>query len=724
MSRPVNTAVPKSAPRTYPKRGGGTRAQSTAARETRLRIGVAAGTFIVALLWRLAYLQRLSHSPLNESLASDSLIYWRWASALLRDGPIGSHPFFLGPLYPYAIGLVRLIVGSDITRVLTVQMVFGAAACAALADAAYGLTRGAVAAVVAGVIAAFYGMSVFFDGLILSESLLFDLFALLLWLVCTERWRRPAGMAAFGVIIGLMAEGRAIALVLLAPAAVLLVEPRSARAWVTGVALLAAGCVAVCAPVASRTLVVSREWIPFTYSGGLNLLIGNGAQATGSFAPVPGTEFVHATFSDGGTELDGREYLRKSRGLNLSAAASSRYWAERAWSDAQGDAGHAVARFGRKLLMLWNRLEYPQVENAREFQRVAGPLGLPLIGTFALLGTLAVAGAVVASRYGPAGRFVAWSPVALSFAIATVFVTDRYRHHLIPAAIVLAALGVDTAARAIRGRERRSMALVAAGALMGAVLVSMPIARPSRATAAAMVPADLAGRLLDRGRAQDALPLIERAVAESRRVAADSASAAERSDLATIDATYASTLRQLHRADEALPWLERSVELQPENAATTRALADAYYRAGRTAEGDTMTARLPRLVGGDGLVPTVLAWKAARESRFADAESLFTAAVQIDPQLFEAWTALVRLQAQAGNVNGAGQSLEKARRAGLEDPDLAVHEALLAAMQGRIVDAMTALRRAPGITREGDPALVDVAQRVDALIRGGSRATP
>src|SRR4029077_11330076 len=98
------------------------------------------------------------------------------------------------------IGLVRLIVGSDITRVLTVQMVLGAAACAALADAAYGLTRGAVAAVVAGVIAAFYGMSVFFDGLILSESLLFDLFALLLWLVCTERWRRPVGLVAIGVI--------------------------------------------------------------------------------------------------------------------------------------------------------------------------------------------------------------------------------------------------------------------------------------------------------------------------------------------------------------------------------------------------------------------------------------------------------------------------------------------------------------------------------------------
>ena len=218
--------------------------------------------------------------------------------------------------------------------------------------------------------------------------------------------------------------------------------------------------------------------------------------------------------------------------------------------------------------------------------------------------------------------------------------------------------------------------------------------------------------------------MIERAVAESRRVAADSASAVERSDLATIDATYAFTLRQLRRADEALPWLERSVELQPGNSATTRALADAYYRAGRTAEGDTMTARLPRLVGGDGLVPTVLAWKAARESRFAEAESLFAAAVQIDPQLFEAWTALVRLQAQAGNVSGAAQSLERARRAGLEDPDLAVHEALLAAIQGRTVDAMTALRRAPGITREGDPTLVDVAQRVDALIRGGSRATP
>src|SRR5580765_438802 len=255
MSPTAKTAVTKNKRRGAPPSAKPTAAVAT----TRLRLALALGTFVVALLWRLTYLQRLSHSPLGESLASDSLIYWRWASSLLRDGPMGSHPFFLGPLYPYAITLIRMLAGGGITRVLALQMVLGAAACAALVDAAYGLTRSAVAAIVAGVIAAFYGMSVFFDGLVLSESLLFDLFALLLWIVCTERWRRPAWLAAIGAIIGLMAQGRAITLVLLAPAAVCLVEHRSARAWVMGVALLAAGCGVVCVPVMLRNLVVSRE---------------------------------------------------------------------------------------------------------------------------------------------------------------------------------------------------------------------------------------------------------------------------------------------------------------------------------------------------------------------------------------------------------------------------------------------------------------------------------
>ena len=133
-----------------------------------------AALFVVAFLWRLAYLNRLDHSVLAGSLTLDSGIYWKWADFQRSHGLAGSHPFFLGPLYPYVLAGVRALVGDSIPAVLRVQALWGAAATTLIAGAAGRLTRPAIGAIV-GLLICFYEMAVYFDGLILMESLLFFL---------------------------------------------------------------------------------------------------------------------------------------------------------------------------------------------------------------------------------------------------------------------------------------------------------------------------------------------------------------------------------------------------------------------------------------------------------------------------------------------------------------------------------------------------------------------
>src|SRR5438552_1149993 len=87
-----------------------------------------AALFVVAFLWRLAYLNRLDHSVLAGSLTLDSGIYWKWADFLRSHGLAGSNPFFLGPLYPYVLAGVRALVGDSMPAVLRVQALWGAAA--------------------------------------------------------------------------------------------------------------------------------------------------------------------------------------------------------------------------------------------------------------------------------------------------------------------------------------------------------------------------------------------------------------------------------------------------------------------------------------------------------------------------------------------------------------------------------------------------------------------
>src|SRR5439155_20941989 len=95
------------------------------------------------------------------------------------------------------------------------------------------------------------------------------------------------GSAAAGGIIGLMAQGRPTSLVLLLPLSASLfaakaLRPRASRAMV--VALVAA--MATTVPTTLRHALLVREWIPFTYSGGFNLWVGNNPGANGSFKPV------------------------------------------------------------------------------------------------------------------------------------------------------------------------------------------------------------------------------------------------------------------------------------------------------------------------------------------------------------------------------------------------------------------------------------------------------
>src|SRR5262249_25772228 len=157
----------------------------------------------------------------------------------------------------------------------------------------------------------------------------------------------------------------------------------------------------------------------------------------------------------------------------LGPNASSAWWARQAWQWVRAHPGHTAALVLRRLTMMWNRREYPQIENAEVYEHVAGPLGVPLVGSFALLGALALAGIPFAWRRGPAGRFVAGDAIVPTPATLPFFVTDRFRSHLVPAAALLAAISLDRARRALAagGHAWRTPALAI---VVGLAIVNLP----------------------------------------------------------------------------------------------------------------------------------------------------------------------------------------------------------------------------------------------------------
>ena len=736
--------------KTPPRAGGPVRGRGAAAGSPRFpRPKPAAGgalwlaallaLFAIALIWRVSYIRRLALTPLGGSLIEDAEFYWNWAGFLLRHGFLGARPFFLAPLYPYVLALLRMPLGDSVQAVLMVQAVWGSAAVVLLADAARRLTRPSVGLAV-GVLAAFYESAVFFDGLILMESLLFFLECLLLWWVVarTARATRWSSALVAGVLIGVIAEGRATSAVLLVPAALWIlgaarggaaprapgagaVAPagpgaakRAGRSALPALGILVAGFLCVTAPVAVRNFAVGHEWIPFTYNLGFNLYAGNSPEANGGFTSITRTHRASSQreeLMEAGAQADGREYLRKVEGVDLSPAASSAWWANRALAWIRAHPGRTLGLALRKLTMMWNREEYAQIENVNEFRDVAGPIGLPLAGSFLFVGALAFAGLLLSWRGGGAVRFTLGYVVLMTLAIVPFFVTDRYRFHLVPAAFLLAALALERAWRVWRERDRRALRPVALALIAGLVVVNLPAPTLGRAKYAWGVAADLGARWARRGRNDLAVEQYERAIQLERTTGIASipgqTAATERSDLWY---NYGNALTRLGRRAEAMTAYQRAVAEGPDRAQALRALADAHLALGDVAIAESLYRVLPQKVGGEGVAAAGRGFLEARAGHFDAAELLFTQAVRHDPMLVDAWGALIRIQVQAGRTAEARATLDRARAAGLAGPALLGHEALLDAIEGRRDEASSALERIPAASLTADPTLADVVK--------------
>ena len=698
--------------------GAATRATPWLARHHGL---VLALLFLGAFAWRLAYLGRLAATPFADSLRADERLYWDWASHLLEHGFRSDGPFFYGPLYPYVLALVRAVVGSEPARVLWVQAAWGAAAVVLLADAARRVSRPWVALAV-GVLMALYETSVFFDGLVLMESLLFLLEALLiaLWVRAADDRARTAWYLAIGAVTGLIAEGRATGALLLVPALVL--AARGVTTARRAIAIRAAGTVAafaiVIAPAIAWNVSTTGEFIPFTYNLGYNLYIGNGPAATGGYVRIGAVHHVGAVST--AAEMDGRDFLQQTRGLRLTPAQSSRYWTRASLEQVRRHPATALALIVQKLRMLWNRRETPQIENIDLHRRYAGPLGLPIAGTFAVLGILGLAGALLAGTRGALGLALRLDLVMITLGTLPFFVTDRYRHHLVPALAVLSAVALESIVARAQARPPGGLRPVTIALAVAAALVLAPLPGHEPGLIEWQNTFDLGTRWLDHQRPDLAVREFERGIDLERRAGLDRdpdrALAEER---AVLHFNYGVALHRVGRDDEAIAWWRSAVRDAPDDPRYRRTLGDALRARGAGAAADSMLGPLEALAGGRSEALLSAGWAAARAGRVAEAEASFRAAIAADPRQSGAWTSLIRVQVQRNELDSARVTVARAARSEVPRATLKVHEALVEAASGNLARARAALAEVPPAALAADPALARIAEAARLMMGAG-----
>ncbi len=526
---------------------------------------------------------------------------------LLRVLP---EPFFVSPLYVWFLGAVLAVTGGSLKAALALQAVLGALAAWLAGDAARRL-YGDRAAVPAAALLGLTGVVAFHEAVLLQAALDPFLAALTLGLLvrALEGEPRPRPFLLVGLSLGVFAMNRPNVLPWAAVALALLVVARGLRPALRPAVAFLLGAALGVAPAALRNLAVSGEPVLVSSHGGLNLLVGNGPGADGTYRWIEGI-----TPSIAGQAADSRRVAEAETGRALTAREVSAHFAgkARAWiSENPGDAARLLAR---KVWYVLSGDEAPLNFSHPWYRREAPVLKLLAVGPGLLvpLGGVGLLLAIAGAGRLPRRDAAVWASFVPAYVllVAAFFVATRYR---LPLYVPLATAGGGALVLlldAVRARARRRLTLAAA--------VAVPLAL------AALWPTGL-----DDGSAEEETQWVLHLVGagdvqEAARRAAALAPAHPQPGVLWFRVGQA--LAQAGRLDAAIEALGRSLSIDAGQVETERILAAAHERRG-----------LERTLAGD------------RAGAAADLE----AAVRLDPSNAPARVNLAAVLAEKGDLGRA-----------------------------------------------------------------------
>lgn len=424
---------------------------------------VCAGLVKVTILLQLG-----GHPLLQPDATPDSEAYFALAQRVQAgDWWLGPGGYFVAPLYIYFLALVLAVTGS-IFAAQAVQVGLGVVAVALT----WWMTRewfGSRAALIAGVIAISTGLLTFYELTITQASLDTFLTASALAALTGAATRdRLWWCGVTGLLMALLILNRPNVVVAAAAVVLCLALLRQYKK----VGWMVLGIVIGLAPVGIRNFSVTGALTMLPSHGGLNLYIGNAAEATGLYRNVPG---VRGNIL--GQAVDARRVAEAATGRELSDAETSAYFSGLATSWMAEEPGAWLKLMIVKSYYVFHGqhfavpLSYPFFagDTGSMLQwLVCGPWLLVGLGGY---GLLVRDKAISWSRFSP---FLVFAPV-VAFSVALFFVTERYRLPMLVPLVVGAGAALD---RWITlAQQRRWVPVVRGVAVVGlaVVLLNRPL---------------------------------------------------------------------------------------------------------------------------------------------------------------------------------------------------------------------------------------------------------
>lgn len=394
-------------------------------RLSRRDLGLAGGVLLLSLAVRLVYLEHSADNPFFAAPVVDAHSYMAQARQIAEGAWVGDKPFWQPPLYPYFLASIYAVSGDLLWTPRCIQFLLGAASCAlvfALGRQVFGTRVG----LLAGGMACLYGPAIYFEGELLPTALAVFLNLLLLFILLQPG--RGWGQAlAPGLVQGLaiVAVPNAAVLAFCAGLWYWKSAERAVRRKLAWCLLFAAAASAVVGAVTARNWVVSGEFIPLSWNGGVNFYLGNHPEYDRLVAIRPGPAW---------------EALMEQpvAAGHVGYADRSAYFYRQAGAWIASAPGDFMRLLGYKAFLLARGEEIKRNQDAYFARTYSWLLSGLLWKThhlavpFGLLGPLAAVGMVLAWRRRPQAGLLLLCTGAYSASLLLFFVTSRYRLPLVP----------------------------------------------------------------------------------------------------------------------------------------------------------------------------------------------------------------------------------------------------------------------------------------------------
>jgi tetratricopeptide (TPR) repeat protein len=422
--------------------------------------------FLVALSIRLLYLYESSDNPTFDAPIVDAQGYDQLGRLLAEKHLMPKEFFWRGFFYPFFLAGIYAVSGSSILFAKILQMVLGSFSCVLV----YQIGRKVFdhrTAVLAGVIAAFYGPLIFYDAELLATcwETFWSAALVLLFLKGTAR-KSLLFFFALGLCGGLSAVNRIVFLPFLFAGGIWLVvvlRQGGARwSFITSEALsIVIGLLAVTLPVAIQNYRVTGVFSIQPSNGSLNLYLGNNPEVCTTLTARPGPDYSAIM------------NLPKQQGIE-DLRGQQKFFYDKVISYALAQPLSFLNGLADKALQFVNSREIPNTYKIYLYRQWSfvlrlllwkiGPFGFP----FGVVLPLAVIGLIFCwnRQAVPLLLFL----LLYSLCIIIVHINDRYRMPIVPGMCVLAGAGCSTIIQIIRSKQWRQLVFVN---LFAAVIIAL-----------------------------------------------------------------------------------------------------------------------------------------------------------------------------------------------------------------------------------------------------------